>query len=296
MSAIRIAVIGASGVLGRHVVPRLVEAGHAVRISYRNEATAARFAHLNADAMQADLFDGNSLSRLVDGVDAVLHLATAIPKGGGTDWSLNDRIRREGTVNLLAACQRGGVGRYVQQSIAMILCADDSRPQTEADPVRGDGVLASALDMEAAVRAADLDWRIVRGGAFYGPGTGREEAWRAAAGAGSLEVPGDGSAYVSLIHVADMAAAVAACLDADAPRTIWNAVDDLPVTTAVLMTGIAARYGGARRRADRAAILSRLECAPQIDDDVDAALPELAVRSRWLKVCRSSTRLLSRRN
>ena len=106
----------------------------------------------------------------------------------------------------------------------MLLTASDTRPQSEDDPVHGSPVLDSAIDMEALVRGADLDWRIVRGGACSGPGTGRPADWFEAARAGTLKLPGDGGAFVSPIHVADMAAAVIAVLEADAPRSVWNVV------------------------------------------------------------------------
>lgn len=240
----RVAVIGATGVLGRHVVPRLVEAGHDVRATYRRDDDGARLNRLGVAAIKADILDRRSLAAAVEGCDAALHLATRIPPPApDADWSVNDRIRREGTENLLAACAAAGCERYVQQSIAMLLNTANDRPQTEDDPVAGPAPLASAVDAEMLVRACPLDWRIVRGGAFYGPGTGLDDRWRQAGSEGALAVPGDGAAYVSLIHVADMAAAVLSVLEADVGWRIWNAVDDEPAPIGAVLDHVASLAG-----------------------------------------------------
>ena len=240
----RVAVVGATGVLGRHVVPRLVEAGHDVRATYRWDEDGARLGRMGVTAIPADILNPDSLAAAVEGCDAALHLATRIPPPApDADWSVNDRIRREGTENLLAACVAAGCERYVQQSIAMILNTADDRPQTEDDPVSGPAPLASAVDAEALVRACPLDWRIVRGGAFYGPGTGLDDRWRQAASDGVLSAPGDGTAYVSLIHVADMAAAALSVFEADVGRRIWNAVDDEPAPIGAVLNHVASLAG-----------------------------------------------------
>ena len=240
----RIAVVGATGVLGRHVVPRLVEAGYDVRATCRRDDDGARLDRLGAAAVKADILDPGSLGAAVDGCDAALHIATKIPAPApDADWSVNDRIRRAGTENLLAACAAAGCGRYVQQSIAMILNTADDRPQTEDDPVAGPAQLASGVDAETLVRACPLDWRIVRGGGFYGPGTGLDDRWRKAASDGVLAVPGDGTAYVSLIHIADMAAAVLSALEADIGRRTWNAVDDEPAPIGAVLNHVASLVG-----------------------------------------------------
>lgn len=195
----RIAVIGATGVLGRHLVPRLVERGHAVCATARRDADLDRLKRIGAEAVAADIFDPASLRAAVVNCDAAVHAATSIPTAAGRgDWAVNDRIRREGTANLLAACRAERVRRYVQQSVAMLHLTDDSRPQTEDDPLGHTDRIRSALEMEQMVSQAPLDWCIVRGGAFYGPGTGRPEAWRSQARGGVLTLPGDGNGFLSI--------------------------------------------------------------------------------------------------
>ncbi|MDH3232308.1 MAG: NAD(P)-dependent oxidoreductase [Alphaproteobacteria bacterium] len=241
----KIAVIGATGVLGRHVIPRLLERGHEVRGSARNADGEALVAALGAASMRADILDRASLDAVVEGCNAALHIATAIPTARGTgDWEVNDRIRREGTKNLLVACVQAGVERYLQQGIAMTLTAGEDRPQTEDDENVGAGRLVSSVDAEALVRASDLDWRILRGGSFYGPGTGHGAEWLEAARQPGYAMPGDGSGFVSLIHIADMAEAVVAAIETDRGRTVWNAVDDEPVRMRDLTSYVARVAGG----------------------------------------------------
>lgn len=222
----RIAVLGATGAAGRAFVPRAEAAGHTVV------------------ARRADILDRGALADLLDGCDAVANLATSIPKPGGRgDWAVNDRIRREGTANLLAACEQCGVRTVIQQSVAMLHCVADDRPQTEDDPIEGYGAIASAADMEALVRAAPLDGRLVRGGLFYGPGTDREENWLAELRNPAFRVPGDGSAWLSPVHVEDYATALLAVLERGRPREAYIASGDAPLRWRELYALIAARAG-----------------------------------------------------
>ncbi len=235
-----IAVVGATGVLGRHIIPRLIEQGFRVRaIARRPETPWLR--GLSIETVAADILDRDQMLRSVDGCTAVIHAATAIPKPGAAgDWSLNDRIRREGTQNLLDAASEVGAEHYVQQSIAMLSNVSNERPQMEDDAIHGEGRLASAVEMEALVKAAPLDWRIVRGGLFVGPGTGRAEALNADLRNPDWRIPGDGSDWLSLVHVADMAAAMVSVLTSGNAHGIYNAVDDEPVTWSQLCTYLAA--------------------------------------------------------
>ncbi len=242
----RIAVIGATGVLGRHLVPRLIERGHAVCAAARTEADLERLKRLGAEAVPADIFDPVSLRAAVVNCDAAIHAATSIPTAAGKgDWAVNDRIRREGTANLIAACRAERVRRYVQQSVAMLHIVSDARPQTEDDPIGVYDRVRSALEMEQLVGQSGLDWCIVRGGLFYGPGTGRAEAWKSQARGGVLTMPADGNGFLSLIHVADMAAAMALVVERGQPGHVYIAADDQPATYRDLLEYVAALEGTA---------------------------------------------------
>lgn len=239
----RILILGATGVLGRRVLPRLVERGHHVRAVVRDPSRAQALAALGVEMLAGDILDPASLHTAAPGCDAALHLATAIPKAGG-DWSRNDRIRREGTRNLLAAAAAGGVRRYVQQSIVMLYGDTGQQIVDESAPLRVAPVIQSAAEMEQAVQTAALDWCILRGGLFYGAGAGLEDEWREAARAGALQLPGDGSDLISLVHVVDMARAVVLAVEGAAPGSIYNVVDDEPAHYADLFAYVAAQVGG----------------------------------------------------
>lgn len=250
----QILVVGATGVLGRQVCPRLVERGHTVRAVARRPEAAHGLAAAGVEVVAGDILEAESLYAAARGCDAALHLATAIPKAGG-DWTRNDRIRREGTRNLLAAAEAQGVRRYVQQSIVMLYGDTGQAIVDESAPLQASAVIQSAADMEQMVQASALDWCILRGGLFYGAGAGLEEEWRQAVQAGDL-LPGDGSDLISLIHVVDMARAVAPAVEGAPPHSIYNVVDDEPARYADLFAYVAAqlgveapRAGGPRRRA-----------------------------------------------
>jgi len=93
---LKIAVIGATGVLGRQVLPRLVERGHDVRAIVRKPAESERLGRMGIDAILGDILKPETLGPATLDCEAALHLATAIPKAGQPQgWSMNDRIRRD---------------------------------------------------------------------------------------------------------------------------------------------------------------------------------------------------------
>jgi uncharacterized protein YbjT (DUF2867 family) len=117
----RVAVAGATGAIGRHVVPRLIESGHQVRAIVTKEGEAAALSRLGIDAVVGDLLKLPALVPMLSECDVALHLTTAAPKPGKeANLALNDPIRREGTANLIQACCENGIQRYIQQSIAFL--------------------------------------------------------------------------------------------------------------------------------------------------------------------------------
>lgn len=220
MTAAVVAVLGASGVYGRHLVPRLIRAGCRVRALVRSPMSARASAACGAEIHKADIFYERSLRAALDGCDVVINLATALPSPAriGGDFDLNDRVRREGVPILLRACLEAGVPRIIQQSIAMIHSGrgrewvdENVMPAFPVDTIAGRAISA-ARDMEATITASSLDWLILRGGLFYGPGTGFDDEWFSRAATGKLRLPGRGDDYVSLVHIADMADATVAAL------------------------------------------------------------------------------------
>lgn len=252
-----VAILGATGVYGRHLVPRLVARGHRVRALVRRPEAAAIAAACGAELHAADVFDIASLRAGLESCDVGINLATALsgPSGGTGDYALNDRVRREGTPIWIRACREAGVARIVQQSIAMVNAGagDACTDEDAVFPPGGDDVaalaIAAAVAMEDVVRGSDLDWVILRGGLFYGPGTGFDDDWFARARAGKLRLPGDGSGWVSLVHIADMAAATVATVERWPSRQALIVADDHPVRWRELLGYVAAIAGAAAPQA-----------------------------------------------
>jgi len=124
-----------------------------------------------------------------------------------------------------------------------------------------DPITRSAMDMESIVKAARFEWSILRGGLFYGPGTGRGDEWRHAAQEGKLRLPGDGSGLISLVHVVDMAHALVLAVERAKAQSIYNVVDDLPVDYRTFYHYIAAQVGGAEPRPGGEVFLPSLGCS-----------------------------------
>ncbi len=230
-----IAILGANGVYGRHLTPKLVAAGHKVRALVRRPEAAGAARACGADVRIADIFDAASLVSGLKGCEISINLATSLPGPSGRgDYAVNDRVRREGAPNWLNACGRAGVARVIQQSIAMVNAAGGqlANEETPLGPVENPlsaAAIAASIDMEGAVRASGLDWIILRGGLFYGPGTGFDDDWFARAVAGKLRTPGDGDEFVSLVHITDMAAATVKAVERWPSRQALIVADDAPV-------------------------------------------------------------------
>jgi nucleoside-diphosphate-sugar epimerase len=245
-----VAVLGATGVYGRHLVPRLVARGHRVRALVRRPEAAAMVTACGAELHRADVFDLASLRAGLAGCEVGINLATALPgpRGGG-DFALNDRVRREGTPIWVRACREAGVSRVVQQSIAMVNAAagDAWGDEDTVFPPGGDDVaaraIAAAVAMEDTVRGSNLDWLVLRGALFYGPGTGFDDEWFARARAGKLRLPGDGNDWVSLVHNADMATATVAVLERWPSCRALIVADDQPARWRDLFAYVAAMAG-----------------------------------------------------
>lgn len=249
--SMRIAVLGATGVYGRHLVPRLIGAGYSVRALARRPETAVVAAACGAEVVTADIFDEESLRSGLAGCDVAINLATTLPsptsKGG--DFAKNDQLRREGTTIWVRACREAGVPRIVQQSIAMVHAgggdawADETTFHAPIQEAIAAAAISAARAMEAAIEQSGLDWLILRGGLFYGPGTGFDDDWFARARAGKLRLPGEGEGYVSLVHIADMAAATGAALRSWPSRQALIVADDRPARWHELLAYVAVVAG-----------------------------------------------------
>jgi nucleoside-diphosphate-sugar epimerase len=233
----RVFVAGATGVLGRALMPLMMGEGHTVLALARSPEKAQWAAEAGAELVPGDLLSQETKNRLpaiVAGCQAVIHIATAIPPDPGAlgAWDANTRLRTEGTRSLLDASLGAGVQRYIQQSIVMAYIdggdrwLDENTP-LDTSPARSD-VCAPVIQMESMVRAFPSDklaWCILRGGSFVGLGTAQESAMRRLRER-TLSMPCDGSNYISPVNVADMAVAVVAALQRAPGGSIFNIVDE----------------------------------------------------------------------
>lgn len=245
-----IAVLGGNGVYARHLIPRLIAAGNKVCAVVRRPEAAGIARDSGAEIRTGDIFDTVSMAAAFKGCDIAINLATSLPGPSGRgDFAANDRLRVEGAPNFISACQQVGVTRVIQQSISFLNASgsdawsdEDHRYAPPAETIASKAMDAAEM-MENIVKTSALDWIILRGGLFYGPGTGFDERWFAGAAAGKLKMPGDGSDYVSLVHIADMAAATVAAVERWPSHQTLIVCDDAPAQWREVFGFIAASLG-----------------------------------------------------
>jgi 2-alkyl-3-oxoalkanoate reductase len=256
----RVFVAGAGGAIGRPLVPKLVGAGHEVTGMTRSEAKAEEVRRAGARAAIVDVFDADALRAAVQEARAevVVHELTALPNR--LDFRKKDlyaptnRVRTEGTRNLLDAARAAGARRFVSQSIAFAYRNEGARVKNEDDPLLdgaagpfGSGVRA-LREMEAMVLGSErINGLVLRYGFFYGPGThyGRDGAIVADIRRRRLPIVGKGTGVFSFIHVDDAADATVAAVERGAPG-VYNVTDDEPAAMSAWVP-VLAEAAGARR-------------------------------------------------
>lgn len=239
----RVFVAGATGVIGRVLVPRLVAAGHEVTGMTRSEQGAGALRAQGADAVVADAFDAARVEQAVTGAapQVVVHQLTSIPQRMNPrkmdrDFAVNDRLREEGTRHLVVAARAAGARRMVAQSVAFFYDPAGGGLKSEDDPLHLaapaplDRTVRALASLEAQVLGADgLEGVVLRYGFFYGPGTAYAADGSQAEQVRRRRLPviGSGAGVFSFIHVEDAAMATVAAVAADAPG-IYNIVDGEP--------------------------------------------------------------------
>ena len=241
----KILLAGATGALGKHLVPRLVADGHEVVGITRTESKLAMLSDLGARGVVADVLDPDQVARVVAEAepDVIIHQLTALNRSFDVKhfdrtFEETNRLRTEGTDHLLAAGRAVGVKRFIAQSYAGWPAGRAGGViTTEEDPL-GPGVpeamhesLEAIRHVEDAVTGADWTEGIVlRYGGFYGPGTSLS-----AEGGEQIEVirkrkypvVGDGGGVWSFVHIEDAADATVAAVTRGR-RGLYNIVDDDP--------------------------------------------------------------------
>jgi nucleoside-diphosphate-sugar epimerase len=243
----RVFVAGATGALGKQLVPRLVAAGHEVVGMTRSEERAGLVRELGAEPAVADALDPDAVGSAVSAArpEVIVHQLTAL--SGSLDLRHFDRafaqtnvLRTEGTDILLSAARAVGARRFVAQSFAgwpgerrggPVKTEDDPFDQNPPAAVRP--TLEAIAYLERAVTgAAPIEGLAMRYGGFYGPGTSLQidppsgETFEAIRGR-KFPIVGDGAGVWSFVHIEDAAEATAIAVERGAPG-IYNVVDDSP--------------------------------------------------------------------
>lgn len=264
-------VTGATGVLGRGLVPALVACGHHVHALARSDAAAAAAASLGAQVVRGDVLDGDAVHAAVLAArpDVIVHQATALARPGGGPQTT--RIRREGTAHLMRAAEVAGVQRVVAQSIAFAyahagppVVGEDAPLDTAAPPAWQAIVDGVAALEDAVLGSAAVVGVVLRYGALYGPGTFYAPDGPVAVRlrARRLPVVGGGRGLTSFVHVED---AVAATLDAvERGFGVYNVVDDAPAPAAAWVPHLAAVVGAPAPRRVPAWVARRLTDAQTV--------------------------------
>jgi nucleoside-diphosphate-sugar epimerase len=181
----RIFVAGATGAIGRRLVPMLVAAGHDVTGTTRTSARSAAIGAMGAVPAVVDAFDRDAVLHAIGAArpEIVIHQLTDLPQAFdpaalAASSAGNARLRKEGTRNLVDAALAAGARRFIAQSIAFVY-APGPEPHGEDDALDGSAAQATSVSgvralEDAVAGAAGIAGLVLRYGRLYGPGTWRE--------------------------------------------------------------------------------------------------------------------------
>lgn len=253
----RVFVAGGSGVLGRRLVPQLVEHGHQVTATTTSATKLRGLEQMGAEAVVMDGLDAVSVGEVVAAAepDAIVNQMTAIslahagkPDLKHTDrfFASTNRLRTEGTDHLLAAAEAAGVSNVVAQSFgAFNGIREGGWVKTEEDPLDAyegttQNVVSEALrHLEDAV--LKVDGAVLRYGSFYGPGATEDQIELVRKR--KFPLVGRGTGYISWVHVDDAASATVLAVEQEA-KGVFNIVDDEPARSAEWLPYLAKVTGG----------------------------------------------------
>jgi nucleoside-diphosphate-sugar epimerase len=255
----KVLVAGATGALGRQLVPKLVAAGHQVSGTTRTKAKFLMLRDLGATPVELDALDPDSVARAVAAAepDVIVHELTALSgeldmRHFDRDFAQTNRLRAEGTDHLLAAGRALGIERFVAQSFAgwptarvggPVKTEDDPLDPTPAESMRRSHDAIRHLE-EAVTGAAWTEGIVLRYGGFYGPGTSmdRDGQFVDLIRRRRFPVVGDGGGVWSFIHIEDAADATLAAVERGR-RGVYNIVDDEPAPVAEWLPAAATVIG-----------------------------------------------------
>jgi 2-alkyl-3-oxoalkanoate reductase len=264
----RVFVTGATGALGRHLVPGLVAAGHEVIATTRTPGKVAQLREAGAEPVVVDGLDREAViaAVLTAAPEVIVHEMTALAgmrslRDPDRQFAATNELRTRGTDNLLAAAAQAGTGRVIAQGYAGAGPDRRSGPlKTEDDPpdwrpirsaVQGPAAIAY---VEKTVPAQALEGVVLRYGGFYGPGA--SDLLLEMLRKRQVPVIGGGTGVWSFIEITDAAAATIAAVDRGEPG-LYNVVDDDPAPVAEWLPYLA-KVAGAKPPLRLPAWLGRL--------------------------------------
>lgn len=255
----RVFVAGATGAIGRRLVPMLLAEAHQVTGMTRSPGKLEELRALGAEPVLADALDAAAVSAAVRDArpDAVIHQLTALPQRIDSrkperDFAMTDRLRGEGTRILVAAATDAGATRVIAQSIAFVYApGPPGTVHSERDPLLSDApkplprTARAVRELERTV--LDTGGVVLRYGYFYGPGSaiapngsiGQDISRR------RLPIVGGGGGVWSLIHLDDAARATVAALTRGTTGA-YNIVDDDPAAVSQWLPALAEALGAPR--------------------------------------------------
>jgi nucleoside-diphosphate-sugar epimerase len=254
----KVLVAGATGALGKQIVPRLIAAGHDVTGMTRTPAKLAELRASGASAVVADALDAEQVARAVAEAEpeVIVHQLTALKalnmRNFDQGFAVTNRLRTEGTDHLLAAGRAVGVRRFVAQSYAgwpfarsggPVKTEDEPLDPAPADAMRGSFDAIRHLE-EAVVGSDWTEGVVLRYGSIYGPGTGLDPDGEQVEMIRQRKFPviGDGAGVWSFVHVEDAAEATVIAAERGR-RGIYNIVDDDPAAVADWLPSLARTVG-----------------------------------------------------
>jgi nucleoside-diphosphate-sugar epimerase len=242
----RVFVAGASGVVGRRLVPQLVDRGHDVVATARTPSKLEALRALGAEAVVMDGLDAASVGEAVATAEpeAVIHQMSALAgmsdlRRFDEEFALTNELRTRGLDHLLTASEAVGVRRFVAQSYTGWPNERVGGPvKTESDPLDPDPPAQQRRSIEAVgyleravTSAGPIEGVALRYGSLYGPGTSMANEYADLVRARKLPLVGDGAGIWSFIHVDDAAMAAVVAAEGGAPG-VYNIVDDDPAPVA----------------------------------------------------------------
>lgn len=242
----KVAVTGATGVIGTSAVRALVAAGHDVVGMARTPQKADVLHALGATSVRTASFEHEGLVEMLDGCDAVCNVATHIPVGFSAiwpgAWRENDRLRTEGVRRVVAAAREAGVRRFVQESVSCIYADHGDRWITEGSPLEINRATEPASVGESHLQAYQCGSRhgvVLRFGTIVGDDALTRRMLRSAKNRRPIGM-GSPAGWAHVVHTDDLGPAVVAALNA--PSGVYN-VGAEPTVRADLVQGFADAAG-----------------------------------------------------